>query len=477
MDLLYKKQTDFILARGKGIKACLFDDESKQFISNIIPYSRFQENDFFYFDYITNRDRVPISDICCIVIMRSTNLSMLIEELSSPFYSSYIVLFTNQIDPFVLEILAEADRKCLISEIHEIYLDLCKQGAFFYTTNSTRHKRVLDGLSSLIFSLEIAPVVKAIIVKAIPSDDNSTAKLAKELIGRSQQYNFRRAGTVVLLRRGFDMLSPLICDWHYQSLISEFLGCDNGIVRIRGKEYSVNDAFFEANRFSDIQATGDGIKELVRELERNKIKINNHEFEDIEEKAAHSAMVSTHLTIYNTVLELCMPNKQLSEMEMEIIRSGVLGHMDGLDDRQQLKLLLLYFVRRVSDWEEESKKHPKYRERIMKFKNLWRPVDFPYKPTLSSDRDVKLSYEPPLRRIVKHVILNKTKPGSFDHYDGSSCTDHDGESGPVIIFVEGGVTMAEYRETMLQAKKMGAEVYLVSDSIITSRDILNKLDL
>lgn len=474
MDLLFKKQSDFILSRGCGIKACLFDTESRQFISNIIPYSKFQDCDFFYFDYITNKDRIPISDISCIIILRPTSLKSLIEELSSPFYSSYIVLFTGQIDPYVLEILANADTKGLISEIHEIYLDLARQSSFLYTTNSRHGARVLDGLFSLVMSLEIIPSIRFIDEHGREdADGRSLPGLARELAQHAQQYNFRRAGTVVLLKRGFDLISPLVCDWHYQALISEHLSYGNGTVRIENREYSVNDAFFEKNRFSNIHTVGGNIRTVVQELERNRIKISNHEFEDIEEKAAHSLMVETHLTLYNAVLEMCMQDRELSEREIGLLKNGssdIAAEIEAFSEDKRLKLVLMHFIRSVSDWAEESKLFPRYRDALLRFHSLYRPIEFPYKPTFSSGRDVKLSYEPPLRKLVKHLALDKVRQGALQ-----SINDENAQPGPIIIYIEGGVSMGEYREAMLQAAELGTELYIVSDKITSYKSILNEI--
>ncbi|KAI4292019.1 vacuolar protein sorting-associated protein 45 [Pancytospora philotis] len=490
MDLVFKRQFDFILSRGQGAKACLFDHETKQLISNVIPYSRFQDHDYFYFDLIENKNRVPISDISCVVVLRAENLRLLIEELSSPFYGSYCVLFTNQIDPFALEILANADTKCVVREVHEIFLDLARQSSFLYTVGSTRHRRVADGLYSLLMSLEIAPVIKHMdegpaesgerlrldagseLDASAPSRPGSSlVLLAKELGARVLQHNFRRQGTVLLLRRSFDMVTPLLYDWHYQALIKEHLDYDNSVVRTGGKEYGVSDAFFEANKFSDIHSVGASVKAMIQVLERNRVKISNHEFEDIEEKAAHSLMVETHLSIYNAVLEKCMRNKDGCEMEMAALRGAVpnLEQCAGvLSEQQQLKLLLLYFTRHVKDWEEESQRYPRLRDALLHFLDRCAPLDYPYKPILNSAVDVKLGYEPPIKKIVKHAILNKLRQGAFV---GPSAEGTD--TAPIIVYIEGGITMCEYREVMKYAAEIKREVYLVADRIITYKDILN----
>ena len=464
MDLLFKKQHDFILTRGGGIKACIFDEESKQIVSNLIPYSKFQDNDFFYFDYITNKERTVISNISCVVIIRPSSLKSLIEELSSPYYNNYIILFTNQIDPFVLEILANADTKAVVSEIHEIYVDAYKQSNFLYTfqrnisTNSNSRK--LEGLMSLIMSLEICPNIKI-------QDDNLLG-LGKELSIKSRQYNFPKKGTVLILNRNFDLISPLVYDWHYQSLINEHLEYNNGIVNIYNnndsKKYSVNDIFFESNKFKIIHSVGDEIKNLVKELERNRIRICNHQFDDIEEKAAHSLIVETHLSVYNAILKECINYKEMSENELEIIRNPShifsIKNQKNLDEKFIKKMILLHFIRNVNNWDEKSKDFPEFRDFIMKFKEKYSPIDFPYKPSFNLESDIKLSYECPLKRIIKHIYFNKLNNNSFRNIN-----DENGVIGPIIIYIDGGISYNEYRDALLYAQSINIEVYFTSDSI------------
>lgn len=233
MDILFKDQIEFILRRVSGVKVCLFDDESKQMISNSIPFSTFLNNDFFHFDFIYNKKRTPVSDISCIVILRPSSLKLLIEELVKPFYGCYIILFTNQIDPFALEIVANADVTGSVSEIHELYMDACKQDKFLYTIASSKHSRVVDGLYSLIASLEIDPSIKIYSYNDRNNENQlGLFEIGKELSVKASQHNFKKRGTVLLLKRDFDMITPLVYDWNYQSLIQEHLDIKNGIVKV-----------------------------------------------------------------------------------------------------------------------------------------------------------------------------------------------------------------------------------------------------
>lgn len=499
MDMLFKKQTDFILSRGYGIKACLFDEDTKQYISNLIPYSRFQESDFFFFDYLSNRKRTPILDVSCVVIIRPANLKNLIEEISEPLYGSYVVLFTSPVDPFVLEILANADSKCVVSEVHEINLDLRMQSPYLYTTGSSKYKQAVDGLSSVLFSLEISPSCKMLHggrTKPQPQPGADEAArteearapgrefeaMARELESRASSHGFKKEGILVFLSRRFDMVTPLVHDWHYQSMIMEYAKYDNGTVKIAGKEHSLNDSFFESNKFNNIHQVGDSIQGLVRELEKNKIRISNHEFEDIEEKAAHSLMVNTHMAIYDALMEACVGNKDISELEMEFLKNGTIGgeaatrdalrrHAAGLEESQQLKLLILYMLRRDDSCDELAREFPKHSESLRKFVQQHGPRPCPYRPTYETGCDIKLAYRPPLAKMVKHLLQGRVRPGALVDLSGAPAPS----TGPLIVYVEDGLTMAEYREALAQASALDRTVFLVTDRIITASDVIHSI--
>lgn len=515
-DMLFKEQIDFILNLGEGVKACLFDFETKDYISNLISFSKFQEHDFFYFSYITNKYRISLNDIFCIVIIKPSNLKNLVEELSNPCYGKYIILFTNQIDPFVLEIIAKADAKCVVDKIYEIYLDVAKESNFLYLTNSTKYKNVLDGLSSIIFSLKINPCIKhiqeietrksnklesnsdeTIIVNdktnvnkpkhnSNTRDINSTinfVNLKNDLVNRAKQYNFTKEGNILFLKRNFDLFTPLVYDWHYQALINHHLEFKNNVVKINNKDFFLNDKFFEKNKFCNIHYIGDEIKKELKELKKNKIKISNHEFEDIEEKAAHSMIVDTHLNIYDALIKDCMQNKNFSEDVMTLIRDTKLSNtsvtfeniealVEKYDEEQQLVLYLLFFLKKGKNWEEESKKVGKFNDILLEFKEKYEPINYPYKPTFYDNRDIKLAYEPPLKKLIKHILLNKVRAGMFQEMGKEFC-----DSNILIIYIEGGITMTEYREAMIQANELNCVLYLISDCILDRKNIIQDINL
>lgn len=491
MDCIFRPQLEFILKRGTGIKACLFDLESKQIVSNLIPCSQFQDNNFFYFDYITNRNRTAVEGMVCVVIVRPSSLKSIIEELACPFYGSYIILFTSQIDPFALDILANADIKSLVSEVHEINLDLYKQAPYLYTTNSEKYKRVLDGLVSCLLSLEIHPGIKVFDENATADlshpvagtslddvqgqdGDRTLVHLARDLDAKCKQFSFKKRGTVVLLKRNFDLITPLMYDWHYQSMIYEHLAADNSLVTVNQKEYPLSDAFFCRNRFLEIATVGENIKAMVGEIDRAQARMAGRDFEEIEESMALKATAEVHLCIYNSLISECISNKALSEYENEVLcdkgRVDIKGVISQLSDAQALKLILIYFLRWVRDWEDASKEFPKFRPQILRFYRSYRPKNFAYKNAFDTGLDVKLGYISPLKRMVRHLIQRRVREGAL-----ADITAGSRDVSPIVIYIEGGITMKEYREVLQCGEELKVEVIFIGSEITNSQKLLRRI--
>lgn len=470
MDAVFSPQIDFILKRGSGIKACLFDSETKQMISNIIPLSSFQDNGFFYFDYITNKNRTKVSGMTCVVILRPENLRMLLEEIVCPFYGNYIVLFTSQIDPFTLEIMANSDIHSIISEVHEINLELCRQSYNLYLTNSTKQKRSLDSILSILLTKNINPTILS-----TPENESfsSLLPLGREISNKLTVYNLDKKGSLFLIDRSFDLITPLLYDWHYQSMINEHFNIDNSVIKVNNKSFILNDQFYNENKFNQITAVGESIRKLVEEFGSRKLGIDD--FDEIQGRIHQKNIAEMHLTIYNKLIEEAMKIQTVSETQNTMLNSKEFDIFkitaDCDSDNKCLQILLVYFLKYVKNWDETSKLFPKYRTDLMRFYELMKPKSFCYKNRFDSSVDPKLGYISPLSRIVKHYIQDKLKENSFVKMNIND------EKGPLIIYIQGGVTMREYREMIAVSEEFKIEIIVISDEILTISRFLNKSKL
>ncbi|ELA41530.1 uncharacterized protein VICG_01394 [Vittaforma corneae ATCC 50505] len=471
MESLFYPQIEFILKRGTGIKACLFDSESKQMISNLIPLSVFRDNGFFYFDYLTNKNRTKVDGMCCIVIVRPCNLKVLLEEIVCPFYGNYIILFTTQIDPFVLEIMANTDIHSVISEVHEINLDLYRQSLNLYTTNSLMYKRNFDALFSLLLSLEMSPSILALNESSSKENidmNESMVNLGRDLCNKIAQFNFQKRGTLVLLKRNFDLITPLLYDWHYFSMINEHFDLENSIVKVNNRDYLLNDAFFNINKFKQIAEVGEQIKIFIKEVEKNKLSIDD--FEEIQEMVTQKTIAEVHLSIYNRIINEAVGIQQISEIENEVLVNkdiSIARAIENLGNSNALKVLLIYFLKYVKNWEESSRAFPKFRADLLKFYESHRPLNYCYKNGFNTGVDIKLGYISPLKRVVKHLVFNKLKDNSFVRFGNVE------DITPIIIYIEGGVTLREHREICEFASEHKIEVIVISNEVLNSSKFFN----
>lgn len=462
MDKLFQIQKNFILNFVSGIKVCLCDSRTMALLSSTIPHSLFQVHDFFLFDYIHQR-RSPIDNVSCVVVITPSSLKDLVSELSAPSYSRYFILFTGRIEPYVLEIIANSDSRSVVEQVHEIYIDALMQYDYLYLTENSTHLCELESLTSILMSLEITP--------QFVTQGDEFVNLANDLKFRCEEHNFCRTGIVVLLKRGFDTISPLLHDWHYQAAVEEHIEPEAGIIQMDGMKYTIRDEFFTRNRFRDIHTVGEDLKRVLAELEENKKRIENHEFEEIKEKARHALCANTHLKLHTAVVSACMERKGSSDAEIKMLIDGpldIISQLKEKDIEEKILLLLLYFSRYVTDWEKESLRFPNERDAIMKFYRMFNPSKHIHKPVFAPGIDHKLGYEPYLKKIFKQIIN-----GQKLHQPLSYLARSHEATGPIIIFIEGGIAMNEYRSVTEYARKHNKTVYFLSDKIFRIRSVLN----
>lgn len=484
IDDLFDAEIKGILEMGKGVKALLFDDDTRSVLSNLIPHSKFLEKDYFLFDNISNKKREKIANITCVVVIRPENIKLLIEEVSDPSYEQYIVLFTNQMDPLMVEILATSDTHCVISEVHEIYIDLLKQDEFLYTLCGSKdqdvsfykRKRIVDGLFALMQSLERVPTVK------VQANNPSLLEDSETLSSRMAQLNFAHGGTIIMLDRSFDLYTPLLYEWRYQGLLHEHANYENGTVKIGNKTYSMtNDPFFNTSKFKDIYEVSEDIKGLIKRAEVKKNKLHNLIFDDLEENARISQQVEAHLAQHGHVMKECLRLKDLSEMEMNILQSNSISYAEvneclarkDISAVEGSKLLLIHSLKNRRDLDSEAKRHPELARHIESFRRRYMSSHVPqfYGYRFDSDIDIKLGYQPPLKRIIRHWWNNKLREKHF-----STVRESEAAKDFVVVYVRNGLTYSEYRvlHEYYRAEMAGkSKLYIISDIMITYKNMLS----
>ena len=312
----------------------------------------------------------------------------------------------------------------------------------------------LKGISTFFNTLEIKPVfwmMKTFDQKQLGFDDSEVEK-------------HKDMATFLVLKRNFDLMTPLLTDWHYQSAIHQHLPYKNSVVKIGKKDFLMKDDFFVANKFNDLEKVGDNLKSLLKELERKKINISNYQFDDIEGATNYSKVIETHLSIHNKVMDECLRLEEISESEIKILKGEEFSFKEHSHSKKNLlKLKLISFLKNPTKNEILGK------DLHQKFIELHNPINFSYKFNFN-EKPSNLGYETPLKRIVRHLIKKKLNSNAF-----SKIGSEDSNSNIYIIYVKGGITYREYRDAMIQAAEMNVQLYLLSDKIINQEYILENL--
>jgi vacuolar protein sorting-associated protein 45 len=398
-----------ILSSSQGIKCLLFDLYTKPSLSTLIPHSDFLNNDYFLFDDIRNtRSKININ---CVCVLNVSSIKYLIEEISDPSYVSYAILFTSSLDPYLLNILAKNDVHNVIEEVFEIYMDYTRQDTWLYKCNK---------IEDLIYSLGSDP-------SYFYYKYNREADKDK-VISNNINLN-KEGGRIFILDRSYDEITPLLIDWHYQSMIKRYCEYNDGMVNIEGRQYDLQDDFFKNNKFRNISDVSISLEEEVKKLDIKKRikKVNITEIEDINKI---SEVVNKHMDIYKYIIRNIEDKRRRSEEENKLLKEYKKNRCIG------------------------SKKENEGYDDIL----IEKLVKSTIKYDIKRNEDIKLSYIPPIRKIIKDVIKNKLNDWI--------CYKEKFNKGKYLIFyIKGGVTYTEYRHIVEVCGDM-ENIYVVSDQIL-----------
>ncbi|KAG0437425.1 Vacuolar protein sorting-associated protein 45 [Dictyocoela muelleri] len=469
-DGLFSEKVKYILSLGKGAKICLFDEESKEIYSNLIEYSKFLENNFFIFEMINNKREKM--DLNCVVFLNSANLQYLLKELKTPAYPQYTIIFNDNITDKELEDIAICDNNGIVSGIYESHIEVIRRDNFLYTC-----KDPFKGILSILKTLEIFPKIciqsgynenidwltnnkekkndnyykSKICVKNLKINYNF-ANIHSQIHNEMRNFKFKSKGKLIFLDRLSDPFTPLIYNWRYLPMIKEYMDFEY-VVKSK-KTYTLNDTFFDINKFEDIYTVYNNLKEYR--------KTNNSDVFNVKEK---NEILEKHLDITNQILKECIKNKEISEIEMQILKGSFKGDLKKIfkfEKKQIFKCLIIYCVRNIYNYKEILIKFPEFRPDVEKFLKTLNHVNI-LVPKFRNDVDIKLGFEPPLVRVIERFI--KGRNDRFFDTDSNYC------DGPLILFLE-NVTYLEYYFFQEIGKKYKILIYIISNKIISFNDII-----
>lgn len=436
-----------ILSKGTGTKIALFDSYTKPILSSHVSHTNFLKNDFFLFQMLTDT-RCRMHGLTCVIFAQPTSIYQIVCELKEPKYGRYIIFFTGKVDDDVLEIMARSDTHAVVSETYEMNIGVVKLDDMLYRVGSDNR---MDGIMSVLSTLGICP-------KMI------TNAGMKELVTQMMIHasKFANKGTLIMLNRSFDPYTPLVHEWRYQPMIYEYLKSSNGIVTL-DKTYVLSDAFFEVNKFLDINAVSANLKEFIKSTEKVPVDLSA-----LGTATKTKDSLEKHLKLHNYIVKHCVDNKEMSEIEMKIIKENKMNTKqiekvlsnDKLTREQKEKLVMIYLLKNPHKRNRPVfEKYVKIQQFVKKHTNA--PI-----PTFREHVDIKLAYEPVVTRLLGKIMKNKI--------DGSLCTvDSLKVSKPYVIYVD-DITFNEYRAINMFFRERNIVDYVIlCDRIVNYSDILN----
>ncbi|KAM0678471.1 hypothetical protein BDAP_000870 [Binucleata daphniae] len=479
-----------ILSADKGPKVLLFDPDTTSYFSNIIPHSTFLEYDFFVFENTTNKTRQKLSQMTCYFLIRPTNVHLVFAELKDPYYDNYVLMFTNTLDDNILIKIAQADLLGLVSEVYEVYIDCSFEDENLYIIDQNidlelgNLDRITEGLSSVFKTLNIQPMLH------VQKNCELLTMISKATIKLTE--NLNNEGQAIMLHRSIDMYTPLIYSWTFQALAYDFLPYQDGIVNLNNKTYGLNDnKMFQKVKFLDINTAANELKNYYKSI--NETKVSNNVVQMIEEKIKKSEIAESLLNVQNYIADECIKNKDLSDLEHQIIKNNKLKIEDiqnvvknkciPIDKR--LKLLLIFCLRNKIDMfktEHNGKGNtnvlqtyfPEYLTAINNFCRVYKPFT-PDIPSYVKDIDYKLGYTPIISKITNKFFQNMLNKKKYDCYKKTN-KNH---NLYIVCFV-GGLTYIEYKAIKTNFSNVTKEsndykLIIIADRILGWNDIYKKI--
>ncbi|ELQ74855.1 Vacuolar sorting protein VPS45/Stt10 (Sec1 family), partial [Trachipleistophora hominis] len=436
-----------ILAKGTGTKIALFDSYTKPILSSHVPHTTFLKNEFFLFQMLTDT-RCRMQGLTCVIFAQPTSIYQIVCELREPKYGRYIVFFTSRVDEDVLEIMARSDTYAVVSEVYEMNIGVVKLDDMLYRVGGDNR---MDGIMCVLSTLGICPKMIA------------TAGM-KDTVTQIMVHasKFANRGTLIMLNRSFDPYTPLVHEWRYQPMIYEYLGSSNGIVTI-DRTYVLNDAFFELNKFLDINTVSANLREFVTTTEKVPVDLSA-----LSTATKTKESLEKHLKLHNHIVKHCVDNKEISEIEMKIIRDNKMSSKqiekvlsnEKLTREQKCKLVMIYLLR------NPHKRNRPVFEKYTKAQQFVKKHTNAAVPTFREHVDIKLAYEPVITSVLGRILKNKI--------DGSLCTvDTLKVSKPYVIYID-DITFSEYRAISLFFRERNILDYVIlCDRIVNYADMLN----
>ncbi|KAM0685132.1 vacuolar protein sorting-associated protein 45, partial [Conglomerata obtusa] len=405
----------------------------------------------------------------------------------NPCYDDYIILFTNEIASSKLTDLAKADLRGLISEVYEIYVDCSYEDDNLYLIDKNTEighcniKRITEGVYSILKTLNISPLIY------VQNDSECAGHIAKEL--RNLTNKLSQDGDMIIIDRKIDLYTPLVYNWTFQSMIYDSTKYEGGVVESFGKIFNISkNEMFNKLKFQNINTVALEIQNYTKRI--NETKISASVVQNIEEKVRKNEIAETLLTLHNNIINDCIKNKDLSEMEHKIMKNNSIKVKElkdicknkAIPFAKRLKMLIIFLLRnninldRLDDKNKVleqgfSYEFPEFYDSVAKYNSIYLVPKFKEKISYEKDLDCKLGYQSIIKKIIDKYFRNKLEPAKF-----TCIQSYKVETKLHIICMIGGLTFLEYKnlcEIFEERKKLkpNEKILIITDRMLGWKDI------
>ncbi|KAI5186989.1 vacuolar protein sorting-associated protein 45 [Nematocida homosporus] len=479
MDVLLKDIRS-ALGRGEGIKTMLLDEFTKKALSPLISHSELLSYDFFLFEMIA-RERPAIA-VSCVTVIAKASLPLLLKELAAPKYREYFLFVTNEMSNEEISQVADKDIHGVVREFQELYIGGVPMDTGLVLLSEDTGLRCAQQLVCALKGFGLVPSVRFQFGSEV---SYQTAEVVASAFADQKSCN----ADLLVVERAFDLFTPLMYTWSYQSMAGEYLDYRPGILHWGENSLCLtsDDLFFEKTKFMDILSATTFLRDSLKTVKESRDTIGEY-VATIRQKAKDSERLIMHLKALSEISKACLANDLAAEALAETILgvdSEEVSATNNYSEEQKIKLALISYLSETipgkhklpnifrSDKKPDQNRQSMYRAEIEQFKKQFvnSKVDL-RRPTYEKNTNRKLGYIP-----VICALASKLKAGTLSNSAYPSLKSSTDKKKALVVFISGGATFLEHRSLQLWfAQKYPDQIcIIISDRIIRSSDILSSI--
>ena len=428
-------------------------------------------------------------------------------DLENPSYNRIYLFFTHKLREDLLEkITTEGiiQHTILIKEFNLSFLIFddnifnlgWESGLQIFNCDSENESKLLNSLSHQIFTvcstLDISPYIQY----------QKNSKLCKILSNKLEDIldnnkymnNKKREGIVLLIDRSFDLISPLLHDYNYQSLCYDLLNIKNKRLEVNGKiiKLSNEDEFWNNYKTKHIAEVFEDLFKNFETYENNGLTIenNNLTFSEmanlLDSKSDYVFKIIqliNQLNLGEKIKELFNKNHiyELIELEQDIfsgkikdnhdISSKIIELKQKLKNEDFIRLKLLFYLKIKENNSNEIIDNIVKNKISINNENI--PKLITYKEIRVESHISSIAY-----KAFNYLLTDEEFPyKKYKKEEIISHLDNSIDKKFLIIFNIGGLSYNEIAsiESLKKFNKFNYKIFLGSTSIINAFDYINNL--